>query len=450
MTLSSKGLPYFSHDIPQLIRNQTLSAVALTQHILSDITQRDHLYNTTTRLLTQRALEYAQQVDTTVQKGVDPGPLAGIPFGIKDLFDVAGEITTAGSKVLANSRPASSDAILVHRLIKAGAIPVALTNMDEFAYGFATDNAHHGPTHNPHDTQRLAGGSSGGSAAGIAARFFSLSLGSDTNGSIRVPASLCGVWGLRATQGRLSTHGSYPFVTSLDTVGPFADSAKGLTLCFEALTEEKLAPIDPSSLNIARLGGWFSDNMSPSMQIAIDSLADTLNATEIIHIPEVARARAAAFIISASEGAALHLNHLRHQADEFDPAVRDRLLAGTLIPASTINKAHRFRSWFRRAMHEAFTHADILIAPAVVGEAPRFDQPLIEVNHEMVSARANLGLYTQPLTLAGFPVLTLPMPSDGLPLSAQLIAKPGREDQLLALGMALEHSGTAQARLLNL
>ncbi|GBR45582.1 AtzE family amidohydrolase [Neokomagataea thailandica] len=442
------ALPRRSHEIPHLIRSQSLSAVTLTQHILSDIKQRDPLYNTTTRLLTQRALSYAQNIDNKVKNGVDPGPLAGIAFGIKDLFDVTGEVTTAGSKVLADAPPASQDAVLVHRLIKAGAIPVALTNMDEFAYGFATDNAHHGPTHNPHDTARLAGGSSGGSAAGIAARFFGLSLGSDTNGSIRVPASLCGVWGLRATQGRLPTQGSYPFVTSLDTVGPFADSAEGLTLCFEALTEEKLSPVTPSSLNIARLGGWFSDNMSPSMQTAFNTLANTLHATRTVHIPEIARARAAAFIISASEGAALHLDHLRHRADEFDPAVRDRLLAGALIPAPSITKAHRFRSWFRRAMHEAFNHTDILLAPAVVGEAPRFDQPLIHVNGAMISARANLGLYTQPLTLAGFPVLTLPMPSPGLPLGAQLIAKPGREDQLLALAQSLEHSGAAQARLL--
>ncbi|MBR0560426.1 AtzE family amidohydrolase [Neokomagataea sp. TBRC 2177] len=441
-------LPCLSHDIPQRIRNRTLSAVTLTKHVLADITQRDHLYNTTTRLLTQRAIKSAEKIDYAVRNNIDPGPLAGIPFGIKDLFDVRGEITTAGSKILANTPTASHDAILVQRLIQAGAIPVALTNMDEFAYGFATDNAHHGPTYNPHDTQRLAGGSSGGSAAGIAARFFGLSLGSDTNGSIRVPASLCGVWGLRATQGRLPTQGSYPFVKSLDTVGPFADSATSLTLCFEALSAEKLPLVDHTSLKIARLGGWFANNMSPRMESAFNTLAHKINATETVHIPEVARARAAAFLISASEGAELHLHHLQHQTDDFDPAVRDRLLAGALIPAPTLVKAHRFRNWFRRAMHTAFAQTDILIAPAVVGEAPRFDQPLIEVNGEMVSARANLGLYTQPLTLAGFPVLTLPMPCDGLPLSAQLIAKPGREDQLLALGKALEHSGAAQARLL--
>lgn len=442
--------PSLSHEIPAQIRNGTFSAIEITQHVLADIAQRDHQYNTTTRILTQRALDAAQNIDRTLKNGGDPGPLAGIPFGIKDLFDVSGQITTAGSKILAKDKPATTDAVLVERLINAGAIPVALTNMDEFAYGFATDNAHHGPTYNPHDTQRLAGGSSGGSAAGVAARFFSLGLGSDTNGSIRVPASLCGVWGLRATQGRLPTQGSYPFVASLDTVGPFADSASNLKSCFEALTAESLLPVDVSSLKVARLGGWFAENMSPDMSTALDALAQTLKTTDHVTIPEVARARAAAFIISASEGASLHLHHLRHHADDFDPAVRDRLLAGALIPATTIAKAHRFRSWFRRAMHEAFAQTDILLAPAVVGEAPRFNQPLIPVGGEMVSARANLGLYTQPLTLAGFPVLTLPMPGPGLPLGAQLIAKPGREDQLIALGEALERSGAAKARLLPL
>ncbi|MBN3867058.1 AtzE family amidohydrolase [Gluconobacter kondonii] len=429
------------------VRKGEISARELAVKVLADIESRDGAFGCVTRLLMLRALEAAERVDRLVLQGQDPGPLAGVPFGIKDLFDVRGEITTAGSKVLANDPPATQDAVLVAHMIAAGAIPVALTNMDEFAYGFATINAHYGKTRNPHAPDRLAGGSSGGSAAGVAARMFSIGLGSDTNGSIRVPSSLCGIWGLRATQGLLSTEGSYPFVPSLDTVGPFADSAAGLKACFEALSAQALPAVEVGSLRIARLGGWFSENMSPPMQTAIDRLSMALGVTDVVELPEVARARAAAFVISASEGAGQHLGRLRTRAADYDPAVRDRLLAGALLPSTLVFQAHRLRHWFRDQMHEVFAKTDILLAPALVGEAPRFDQPEIEIGGKMVSARANLGLYTQPLTLVGFPVLTVPMKVPGLPLGAQLIARPGREDQLFALAEKLEADGLAEARL---
>lgn len=442
------GLEQRTVALAASVRKGEISARDLAVKALADIESRDRSYHCVTRLLMQRALEAAERVDRLVLQGRDPGPLAGVPFGIKDLFDVRGEVTTAGSKVLANDPPATQDAVVVAHMIAAGAVPIALTNMDEFAYGFATINAHYGNTRNPHAPDHLAGGSSGGSAAGVAARMFSIGLGSDTNGSIRVPASLCGVWGLRATQGRLSVEGSYPFVPSLDTVGPFADSAGGLKACFEALCAKPLPDVDVGSLRISRLGGWFGENMSPPMQTAIDTLSMALGATDVVEIPEVARARAAAFVISASEGAGQHLGRLRTQAAEYDPAVRDRLLAGALLPSTLIFQAHRLRHWFRDRMHEAFAKTDILLAPALVGEAPRFDQPEIEVGGKMVSARANLGLYTQPLTLAGFPVLTVPMKVPGLPLGAQLIARPGREDQLFVLAEKLETDGLAEARLI--
>lgn len=422
-------------------------AADVIQTVLDDIAVSDSRLNCVTRILRDRALALAAEVDRKVANREDPGPLAGVPFGIKDLFDVAGEVTTAGSMVLRNEPPAKHDAVLVARLIAAGAIPVATTTMDEFAYGFATDNAHDGATRNPHDTERLAGGSSGGSAAGVAAGLFALALGSDTNGSIRVPASLCGVWGLRATQGRLPVEGSYPFVASLDTVGPFAGLLGDLKVCFEALDAAPLAEIDADSLRIARLGGWFASDMSAPMAAAMARLTEALSAQREVVVPDVAAARASAFVISASEGAGLHLPRLRTRASEYDPAVRDRLLAGALLPSTLIFKAHKVRRRFRDVMHAAFAEADVLIAPAVVGEAPRFDTPLIEVGGQMVSARANLGLYTQPLTLAGFPVLTVPLDVPGMPLGAQLVAKPGREDMLFALGAKLERDGVARARI---
>lgn len=289
-------------EISRAVRAGEISAVSAIEASLARVKTRDGTVNAVTRLLSERALEQARRIDGLVARGQDPGPLAGVPFGIKDLFDVEGLVTTAGSRVLREMPPATQDAVLVRRLVEAGAIPLATTNMDEFAYGFATDNAHHGLTRNPHDTDRLAGGSSGGSAAGVAAGYFPLSLGSDTNGSIRVPASLCGVWGLRATQNRLSTEGSFPFVASLDTVGPFTASAADLRAVVEAVTGERLPPVETGSLRLARLIGWFASDLSTEMAQALSEFCHALKIVREVDVPDVAAARAAAFVISASEG----------------------------------------------------------------------------------------------------------------------------------------------------
>lgn len=435
-------------EIARAVRAGERSALDVVGECLDRIAERDSVFNAVTRVLPDRALAQARRIDALVAEGIDPGPLAGVPFGIKDLFDVEGLVTTAGSRVLADDAAADCDAALVRRMIGAGAIPVATTNMDEFAYGFATDNAHYGQTRNPHDPARLAGGSSGGSAAGVAAGYFPLSLGSDTNGSIRVPASLCGIWGLRATQGILPVDGSYPFVASLDTVGPFASCAGDMRAVFEALSGTTLGAVEPSSLRVGRLGGWFSNDLSAGMAEAVARFCAALAIRDEIVLSGVEAARAAAFIISASEGGALHLDRLRSRPDLYDPAVRDRLLAGALVPAPSVFRAHKLRRRFRAVLHEAFEQHDLLVAPSVVGVAPRIDSPMLEIGGRSVSARAHLGLYTQPLTLAGFPVLTVPLAGDGLPLGLQLIAPPGREDRLIAYGEMLERAGIAHAQIL--
>ena len=186
-------------EIAAQVRSGTASAVSVVERALANLSRRDPDLNAVTRLLPERARGEAAAVDAMVAAGQDPGPLAGVPYGVKDLFDVAGLPTTAGSSLYADAPAAAADAEAVTRLRKAGAILVATLNMDEFAYGFATINARHGTTRNPHDTARLAGGSSGGSAAAVAAGLLPFALGSDTNGSIRVPASLTGTYGLKPT-----------------------------------------------------------------------------------------------------------------------------------------------------------------------------------------------------------------------------------------------------------
>ncbi|WP_342630125.1 AtzE family amidohydrolase [Nguyenibacter vanlangensis] len=431
------------------IRHRRRSAVTTVTAAIAAIEVRDARINSVTRIFGPRAVAEAETIDRRIAAGEDPGPLAGVPFGVKDLFDVTDEVTTAGSIVLRESRPATRDATVVARLRGAGAIPLASLNMDEFAYGFATDNAHYGITRNPHDLTRLAGGSSGGSAASVAAGLLPFTLGSDTNGSIRVPAALCGVWGLKPTYGTVPHDGAYPFAASLDVVGPFAGTLSDLRVVYDIMRGAPMAELPRlSDLRVARLGGWFAQNVTAPLAGAIDAVAAHFAAhagdCPTVELPEVARARAASFVITAAEGGTLHLPRLRRHAMQYDPATRDRLMAGALLPASTVLQAHRFRTWFRERVHALFRSADVLIAPATVGEAPLIDQPTILVDGQPVSARANLGLYTQPLSLAGVPILSAPLAaSGGLPLGIQLIAAPGREAALFAVAAALHDAGLA-------
>ena len=221
--------------IAEAVRGRELRARDLTEASLASIRAHNDKLNCFTRVLEREALAAADTVDRRIAAGGDPGPLAGVPFAAKNLFDIAGVTTLAGSKILAGNPPAAQDATAVERLKRAGAVLVGATNMDEFAYGFVTENAHYGVTRNPHDQSRVAGGSSGGSAASVAAGMVPLSLGSDTNGSIRVPAAFCGVYGLKATYGRISRAGAFLFAASFDHVGPFARSTRDLAVAFDVL-----------------------------------------------------------------------------------------------------------------------------------------------------------------------------------------------------------------------
>lgn len=371
--------------------------------------------------------------------------LCGVPFGVKDLFDLEGLSTTAGSAARRNAPPAARDAEAVRRLRAAGAVPVATLNMDEYAYGFATINAHWGTTCNPHDLTRLAGGSSGGSAAAVAGGLLPFTLGSDTNGSIRVPAALCGVWGLKPTHGTLPMEGVFPFVESFDDIGPFTRSASDLILIHAIL-----AGIDPDAAppsfgdkpRVALLGGWFARNVTAPMEACIARLSGELGDPPAVEIADVDRARSAAFLMTAAEGGHRHLPALRENAMGFDPAVRDRLIAGAALPVAAYLDAVAFRETFRAQVARLFEDWDVLIAPAVPGVAPLIADPMIELDGEWVPARAHLGIYTQPLSFVGLPVVAAPAGMhEGLPLGIQLIAAPGKDRELMAFARDLEGRG---------
>jgi AtzE family amidohydrolase len=450
-------------EIAARIRAGEVTAVQVVEAALAAIERRNPLINCIIEVTAARAREEAKAVDRLRNQRRELPPLAGVPYAVKDLFDVTGLATIAGSALNKASAPATKDAALVARMREAGAILVGTLNMDAYAYGFTTENTAFGVTRNPHDTSRVAGGSSGGSGAAVAAGFVPLTLGSDTNGSIRVPASLCGVFGLKPTYGRLPRTGSYPFVDSLDHVGPFATSTADLAACYDALQGADAGdpacaqrPAQPVSsllaqdkpFRIARLTGYFDRYASPEALAASKRAAQALGAVDEIELPEVHRARAAAFIITAAEGGELHLDTLKKNYAEFEPLSRDRLLAGALMPKEWYLKSQRLRVWFRAQMAEIFSRYDVLIAPATPVVAPAIGTEWIELGGEKMPLRASMGLFTQPISFVGLPVVAAPIDVAGkMPLGVQLICAPWREDLCFAASARLEKAGVAKARI---
>lgn len=440
------------------------SARELCDAALARIEESDGRVNAFTARTAARARAEADAVDASRARGEVLPPLAGLPYAVKNLFDVAGVTTLAGSKINRELPPAREDAVLVQRLRAAGAVLVGALNMDEYAYGFTTENTHYGPTRNPRDLARMSGGSSGGSGAAVAAGQVPLALGSDTNGSIRVPASLCGVWGLKPTFGRLSRRGSYPFVHSIDHLGPLADSVEGLALAYDAMQGPD--PLDPGchalrvqptmpllargmeGLRVGVLGGYFHELASPAARSVARHAAEVLGARDVVEWPEAAAARAAAFIVTASEGGSLHLPDLRRRLADFEPLSVDRFLAGALQPADWYLKAQRFRRLYRDWVNTLFLHWDVLVAPATPVSAPVIGEEWIDINGARHPSRPSLGLLTQPVSFAGCPVVAAPMwpeGAGGMPLAVQLIAAPWKEDLCLRAGRVLQDAGIAHA-----
>ena len=423
-------------EIAGLVRSGRVSAADITEQALASIAADS--CNAVTRALPERARREAAQIDAAVAAGRDPGPLAGVPYGVKDLFDVAGLPTTAGSAIYADAPPAVADAEALQRLRKAGAVLVATLNMDEFACGFATINAAFGTTRNPYDRARLAGGSSGGSAAAVAARMLPFALGSDTNGSIRVPASLCGIYGLKPTHGSLPMAGVFPFAQSFDDAGPFARSVADLRCVWDVMRGEAVTDAAPP-LRVARLGGRFAQNADPDQITAIAAIAPN---APVIDLPEIARARSAAFLITAHEGGTLHRAALARDALAFDSATRDRLIAGALVPRSLYDAAQAFRAQFCAEIDQCIAGYDVLLAPATPCVAPTIAAPMIAIDGEQRPARSDLGIHTQPISFAGLPALSAPLYRPGrLPLGLQLIGRRGGEAALFGFAAMLEAQG---------
>jgi AtzE family amidohydrolase len=448
-------------EIADEVRSGRVKARAVAEAALGRIERHNPMLGAFTDVTAQRALDAADLVDGKVANGMDPGPLAGVPYAVKNLFDIRDVVTRAGSKINRDNPPAAKDATLVSKMDAAGAVLVGALNMGEYAYDFTGENAHDGPSRNPHALDRMSGGSSGGSGSAVAGGLVPIALGSDTNGSIRVPSSLCGLFGLKPTYGRLSRGHSFPFVGSLDHLGPFARTARDLALAYDAMQGYDEAdhaqvkrPNEPTAARlkltipgarIAVAGDYFLG--SPEAQAHVQKVAKALDVTKVVSIPDAAAARAAAFLITMAEGAALHLDRLRARPEDFDPDTRDRLLAGAMLPGVWVEKAQKLRRAYREKVLRLFEDVDAILAPATPMKAPLLGQKTAMFGGIELPVRPNMGIFTQPISFIGLPVAAVPvwLPGEALPLGVQVIAAPWREDVCLRIAQQLESLGTCAA-----
>lgn len=441
-------------SVAAAVRAGVRSATDVVTDALAAIEARDGNLGCFVSVFREDACRQAAEMETTRY----PGLLAGVPFAVKDLFDVAGRITRAGSVIRRDYPPAREDATAVGRLRQAGAVPLGSTNMDEFAFGFTTENPHYGPTRNPWDRARIAGGSSGGSAAAVADGLVPIALGTDTNGSVRVPAALCGVYGFKPTYGRISRAGTAPLAWSFDHVGFFARSTRDIAAVFDVLQgadprdpvciEQAAIPVSASlergaeGLRIAIAGGHFSIGGRASAFAAVDRASAALNVRRAVDVPEAGRAVAASLLITSSEAASLHVSEIRARPDDFDPHTRDRWIAATMIPSIWYHAAQRFRRAFREKILKLFEDIDVLVTPTTPFEAPLLGQGSIEIDGSEVPVRPTLARFVAPFSFVGCPALSAPVRTgDAMPLGVQIVAAPHNDTAVLRVAHALEETG---------
>jgi aspartyl-tRNA(Asn)/glutamyl-tRNA(Gln) amidotransferase subunit A len=391
----------------------------------------------------------ARVVDDERRRGVDRGPLHGMPISIKDLIDIAGQPTTAASRIRAG-HVATSDAPVVQRLREAGAVLIGKTNLHEFALGTTSDESAFGAVHNPRDVSRSAGGSSGGSAAAVACGMGEASIGSDTGGSIRIPAAACGVVGLKPSLGEVPTEGAVPLSFTFDHIGPITRSVEHAAAFWAVLSGQRPKSIDartPTSVKLGLLGGYFDELLDDEVRTgftdAIERLercgltteSRTISGTELITGAYVA--------ISLGEAAHWHAQFLQTRSGDYQPGVRARLGIGEKVSAVDYIAAFEARERLIRAVDVALDGYDVLVLPTLAIVAPQLGlQDVTMSGGQQIPVRSAMLRLTQLFNVTGHPAISLPLPTNGLPVGLQLVGRRDQTAALLAVARACEQSLT--------
>ena len=448
-------------EASELLAGKRLSPVELVNAHLERIDNTDNRLNSFITLLADRSVAEAKKAEQAIISGSHLGPLHGIPIGLKDLYFTKGIPTTVGSRILRDFVP-DTDAAVTESFAAAGAILMGKLQMHEFALGGTSENPHDGPAHNPWDTDRMTGGSSGGSGSAVASGQCMGALGSDTGGSVRIPSSLCGIVGLKPTFGRVSRYGVYPLSWSLDTVGPMTRTVRDTALVMNVIAGHD--PRDPSSSNTPaedftsaldqgvrglRIGvpkEYFFELLNDEVDQAISQASSVLEGLGAsmgeVSISALQHSLPISGTILLTEAAEIHLDHLRDRADDIGPDVRARLETGALTPAVEYIKAQRARTAFNRQVAQAMERFDVLLTPTSPIGAPRLGETAVEIGGHQESPLALLPRLTRPWNICGVPTISVPcgFTSSGMPIGLQLAGRPFEDALVLRVAQAYEQA----------
>jgi aspartyl-tRNA(Asn)/glutamyl-tRNA(Gln) amidotransferase subunit A len=445
-------------DLARMIATKEVSPVEVVRAHLTRIEHLDGMLRSYITVCADAALEAARSAEAALATG-PIGPLHGVPIALKDLVDTRGVRTTAGSRILADRVP-EVDATVVTRLTRAGAIVLGKLNMHEFAYGPEGLNEHYGQTRNPWDATvaRVPGGSSSGSGAAVAAGLAPAALGSDTGGSIRIPASLCGITGLKPTYGRVSRAGVLPLSWSMDHVGPMARSAADCALVLGAMAGYD--PADPTTsvlpvpdftaklghaikgLRVGFLRGVFAEGLVPELGVAIDAAARELQRlgalVDEVTLTQMAPVPAATFAVVAAEAFAYHAAWLRTRPQDYQRDVRDRLFVSAFVSGAQYVQAQRIRELVRADVDAALARRDVLLAPATPIASTPLGERETSIAGTNADVRGALLRFTRPFNFSGHPACSVPcgFTADGLPLGMQIVGRPFDEVTVLRVADA--------------
>jgi aspartyl-tRNA(Asn)/glutamyl-tRNA(Gln) amidotransferase subunit A len=450
-------------DLARLIATKAVSPVEVVRAHLDRIAALDARLRCFITLTAEAALEAARAAEAELAAGRSRGPLHGVPYALKDLFDTAGVRTTGGSKILADRVPAE-DATVVRRLTAAGAISLGKLSMHEFAYGPEGLNAHYGTSRNPWDAgdERIPGGSSSGSGVAVAAGMVPLALGSDTGGSIRIPASLCGITGLKPTYGRVSRAGVLPLAWSMDHAGPMTRSAMDAALALQALAGYD--PADPTTsvlpvpdyaaalsgeikgLRVGVLRAGFLDAAAPEVRESVERAVKTLeelgarvDEVELQHLGGVA---AGSMAIVAAEALAYHAEWVRTRPNDYQPDVIERLRTGAFVSGVHYVRAQQARALLKAEVDGALARRDVLVSPASPIAATRIGQTETALGEGTIDVRSSLLRFTRPFNFTGHPACALRCgsTSEGLPIGLQIVGRPFDEATVLRAADAYQRA----------
>ena len=441
------------------LRSGEVSSVELTQRCLSQIARLNPSLNAFLTVTAESALNSAKQADKELSDGHNRGLLHGLPVALKDVFCTQGIRTTAGSLLFENHIP-THDAAVTERLAQAGTVMPGKTGLHELAYGITSNNPHFGAIRNPHDPTRIPGGSSGGSAAAVASGMVPAAMGSDTGGSIRIPASFCGIVGLKPTSGRVSRFGVLPLDFTLDHMGPLTRTVRDAALILDAIaghdprddsssprpTEPYLPGPDPSirNLRIGRPENFYLEHVEPHVREAVDRVfrqAESQGAEIIpITVPDIAALNVVARVILMSEASAVLAPYLDRR-ELFGPDVLALFDQGRLLPATDYINAQRLRRLMVQDYAKIWDKIDILITPTSPICAPMIGAATVTIDNVEEDTRMAATRFVRAFNLTGWPAISIPRGKspEGLPIGAQLIAPPFRESSLLNAAACLEN-----------